>query len=59
MTFNIIHAWVLEVPAVYVLTRLLGYDQTAVWWAISGAAVVSAGAYYLYFRRGRWIYAEV
>ena len=59
MTFNIIHAWVLEVPAVYVLTRLLGYDQTAVWWAINGAAVVSAGAYYFYFRRGKWLYAEV
>ncbi|MFC1572364.1 MATE family efflux transporter [Candidatus Eisenbacteria bacterium] len=59
MIFNILHAWILEVPAVYIFTKLLGWDQAAVWWAISGASVVSTLAFYLYFRRGKWLDVEV
>lgn len=59
MVFNIIHAWVLEVPAVYVCTTLLGWSQLAVWWSIVIAGAIMAGAFYLYFRRGTWLQVKV
>jgi len=59
MFFNILHAWILEIPAVFVTTRLLGLDQNAVWWSITGATIVSVTAFYLYFRKGRWLDVKI
>ena len=59
MFFNIFHAWVLEIPAVYVCTQVLDFDQTAVWWAITLAMIINAIAYYFYYRRGGWLKVKV
>lgn len=59
MFFNILHAWVLEIPAVYVTTQVLGFDQTAVWWSITGATFVSVTVFFLYFRNNRWLHVKV
>lgn len=59
MFFNIIHAWTLEIPAVYITTQIMGLNEMAVWWSITGATILSGLAYYLYFRRGRWLHVKV
>lgn len=59
MFFNIIHAWALEIPAVYITTQILGLSEVAVWWSITGATILSGTAYYLYFRRGGWLQVKV
>ncbi|UCC80615.1 MAG: MATE family efflux transporter [Candidatus Zixiibacteriota bacterium] len=59
MTFNIVHSWLLEVPAIYVSTQVLGLSEIAVWWSISGATAISAIAYYSYFRNGKWLHVKV
>jgi Na+-driven multidrug efflux pump len=59
MIFNIVHSWLLEVPAIYVSTQVLGLNEVAVWWSISGATAISAIAYYTYFRNGNWLYVKV
>jgi putative MATE family efflux protein len=59
MTFNILHSWLLEVPAIYVSTQVLGLSEIAVWWSISAATAVSAIAYYSYFRNGKWLHVKV
>jgi putative MATE family efflux protein len=59
MTFNIIHSWFLEIPAIYITTQLLNLNEVAVWWSISCATAVSAIAYFLYFRNGRWLQVRV
>jgi Na+-driven multidrug efflux pump len=59
MFFNLLHAWGLEVPAVFVTVKLLGWGPLAVWWAITLATLVSATAFYLYYRRGRWLDVQV
>jgi len=59
MFINILHAWIVEIPAVYITTRLLGFDQNAVWWSITGATLVSVIVFYLYFRKGRWLDVKV
>ena len=59
MMFNIIHSWMLEVPAIYVSTQLLGLNEVAVWWSISCATAVSAIAYFMYFRNGKWLHVKV
>ena len=59
MIFNIIHAWALEIPAVYVTTQLLGLSEVAVWWSITGATILSGLAYLWYFNRGSWLKIKV
>jgi len=59
MMFNIIHSWLLEVPAIYVSTQVIGLSEVAVWWSISGATAVSALAYFMYFRNGKWLHVKV
>lgn len=59
MIVNIIHAWLLEVLPIYILTQHLGYSEVAIWWIISAAGVVTSIGFYLYYRRGRWMTVEV
>jgi putative MATE family efflux protein len=59
MVINIIHAWILEIPAVYITTRLMGFNQNAVWWCITGATFISTTVFYLYFRNGKWLHVKV
>ena len=59
MFINIFHAWMIEIPAVYVTTRMLGLDQNAVWWSITGATLVSVSVFYMYFRNGRWLHVKI
>lgn len=59
MVVNILHAWALEVPAIYVTTQVLGFDQIAVWWSITGATIVTMLAFYWYFRKGTWLHVKV
>ena len=59
MVLNIIHSWVLEIPAVYLTTQVLGLSQNAVWWSLTGALTVSALLYYVYYRRGQWLHVKV
>jgi putative MATE family efflux protein len=59
MMFNIIHSWLLEIPAIYVTTQLLGLNEVAVWWSISCATAISAMAYFAYFRNGRWLHVRI
>ena len=59
MVLNIIHSWVLEIPAVYMTTQVLGLSQNAVWWSLSVALAFSSLLYYSYYRRGRWLHVKV
>ena len=59
MVMNIIHSWVLEMLPIYLLTVPLALGQTAVWWTISAAGVVSTAVFYVYYRRGRWLTVKV
>lgn len=59
MVVSIIHSWCLQIPAIYVLTRIYNYDQNAVWWVLTMSLVISSTGYYLYYRRGQWLNAKV
>jgi len=59
MFFNILQAWILEIPAVYITTQVLGLNQNAVWWSITLATVISASAFYYYFRNGKWLDVKI
>jgi len=59
MVIQVINAWLLEIVPVVVLTQYLEYSEVVIWWVISGAAAISAAAFYLYYRRGRWLTVQV
>lgn len=59
MVVSVIHSWLLEVTPIFVLTQVYAFDQSAIWWAITGATVVSSIIFYAYYRRGRWLTVEV
>ena len=59
MVVNMIHSWVLQVPPIYILTQMMGYDQTAIWAAIANSVLISTIMFYFYYRRGKWLTVKV
>jgi Na+-driven multidrug efflux pump len=55
MVFNLIHSWLLVIAPVLILTQYLDLGEVTIWWVVSLASAVSAGLFYLYYRRGRWL----
>jgi putative MATE family efflux protein len=55
MIMSIIHAWLLELVPIFLLTRVWGCPETSIWWTMSIAAALASTAFYLYYRRGRWL----
>jgi len=59
MIVSIGHAWVIEIPAIYILTQVFDFNQDAVWWSITAASMLSAAGFYWYYRRGQWLNVKV
>ncbi len=59
MVVSVGHSWLLQIPAIFVLTRFLNFDQAGVWWAMTVTITISSSAFYLYFRRGQWLNVKV
>ncbi len=59
MVVSIGHAWVIEIPAIYILTQVFDFNQDAVWWSITAASMLSAAGFYWYYRRGQWLNVKV
>ncbi len=59
MVMDIIHAWAMQVGPILILTRLMGYDQNAIWWTMALSGIVSSVAFWIYYRRGRWLTVKV
>ncbi|MFH2036953.1 MAG: MATE family efflux transporter [Candidatus Zixiibacteriota bacterium] len=53
------NAWLIQIPMIFILTRVLDMNQTAVWWSMMFASVISAVAFYIYYRRGQWLDVKV
>jgi putative MATE family efflux protein len=59
MVFNVIHSWALEAAPIYLFTVWLALPVISIWWTITGATIVTALAFYMYYRRGRWLAHKV
>lgn len=59
MVMSILHAWALEVLPILLLTRYFGLTETSIWWTMSAAGALASTAFYLYYRRGRWLTVQV
>nr|MBN2277984.1 MATE family efflux transporter [candidate division Zixibacteria bacterium] len=59
MIINAGNAWLIQIPTIYILTQVFNFDQNAVWWSISAAALISVSAFYWYYRRGQWLNVKV
>jgi putative MATE family efflux protein len=55
MIIGIIYSWVLEIPLILVFTRIFGFNQNGVWWAIVLATFVGSSLFYYWYRKGKWI----
>ena len=59
MVFSIIHSWLFQVLPAVLLTQLLGFNEVAVWWVLTGSGILTTILFYFYYRRGRWLTAKV
>jgi len=59
MITNAGNAWLLQIPAIYVLTQILSLDQNSVWWAMNISYTIAVIGLYIYFRRGQWLHVKV
>ncbi len=54
-----IHGWGLQVVPALLTTQVFGLGQTAVWWVLAMSGGISSAAFYLYYRRGKWLSSTV
>jgi len=59
MIIGMIYAWVLEIPLILLFTRVFGFDQNGVWWAIVLSIFVGASIFYYWYRKGKWLQRKV
>jgi len=59
MITNAGNAWLLQIPAIYILTQILNFNQDAVWWTMNFSTIIAVAALYMYFRRGQWLHVKV
>jgi putative MATE family efflux protein len=59
MVFVTIHAWGFQILPSLFVTKVLGYDQTAVWIVLTASGMLTSIFFYLYYRRGKWLTVSV
>lgn len=55
MIIGMIYSWALEIPLVLLFTKIFGFNQNGVWWAIVLATFVGSSLFYFWYRKGRWL----
>jgi putative MATE family efflux protein len=59
MIVNVIHAWLLQVGPIVVLTEFMGLGVVSIWWALTLSSIFTALAFFFYYRRGYWLTKRV
>jgi putative MATE family efflux protein len=59
MVFNIAESWVLQVVPIYFFSTMFDWPLTTIWWIMTVAGVITTIAFYIYYRRGRWLTHQV
>ena len=55
LAFNLFYTWILQVPAVYLATRVWGWPYASVWWTFVVCASLPPFLFGVYFRTRRWM----
>ncbi len=56
---GIITAWLLEIPVILFMTRVLHMNQNGVWWAIVISTFIGTVIMWKWYRRGKWLERKV
>jgi len=59
MIIDIIHSWAFQVLPILLFTQVFGFGRISIWWSLTCAGMISSIAFYLYYRRGRWLKQKV
>ncbi len=59
MVVSMVHGWFLQVLPILLLVKVLALPQEAIWWTLAGSGVLSAGAMYWYYRKGKWLTVQI
>lgn len=59
MVIAIVSNWVIKLPLAYLLAILLGVGVEGIWWAMAVSIVFESSALWVWYRRDRWMHAEV
>ena len=54
-----IHGWLLQLLPALLVTKVLDLGYVSVWWVFTISGIVSSLAFYLYYRRGKWMTISV
>ena len=55
MVVTMVQGWLLQVLPIILLVEVFGLGTNAIWWTFAVSGAVSSTAFYLYYRRGRWL----
>jgi putative MATE family efflux protein len=57
--FSMISTWALQVPLIFLATRVLELEYYYAWWGFFVSALVSPAFFWIYFRRRTWLHRQV
>jgi putative MATE family efflux protein len=59
MIIGMIYSWGLEIPLILLFTKVFGFNQNGVWWAIVLATIIGSSIFYYWYRKGMWLKRKV
>ena len=59
MLVSILASWLVQIPLILVFTKILGFDQTSVWWAWVIHSLFGASVILFWLHRGQWVERKV
>jgi Na+-driven multidrug efflux pump len=59
MGVGVIYMWAVQVPGVFLLTRVLDFGLEGVWWSFTAASIVGAAIFHAMFLRRKWLRRKV
>lgn len=59
MGVGITFKWAIQVPGVFLLTRVLNFGPEGVWWSFAGSSIIGAAIFHVMFLRRKWLSRKV
>lgn len=59
MVIGLIHAWIFQVPLIWLLSQGIGVGPIGIWWGFVASEAISAVVYFTWFSRKRWLHRKV
>jgi Na+-driven multidrug efflux pump len=59
MGVGVVYMWAVQVPGVFLTTRVFDFGLPGVWWSFTAASIIGAAVFHIMFLRRKWLKRKV